>query len=253
MSWTESATTSFACRHSSAHTADAARVLASLEALRVRLERLFPRTVEDLTVVLHDTPVSLALSNPLMPLLWGFTSPPARRYVTGWVGRRELHVLAPAALRRRASGLPGSFEMLSLAPESLYVRRVILEAQHNVRHSRVPGRGMLELGWAWLIEGAARRFSGESQHSRAAVALRLRRGGHPRFPPRFADAPLLGPTLIELLVDVEGEAAAAAMASRLDPGGSSAALSRAFRGWALGNIEAEWNQRLRQMAGAAGR
>lgn len=252
MSWTESATTSFACRHSSAHTGDAARVLLSLEAMRLRLERLFPRTVDDLTVVLHDSPVSLALSNPLMSVLWGATARSVRRYVTGWVGRRELHVLAPAALRRRASGLPGSFEMLALAPESLYARRVILEAQHDVRHSRIPGRGLVEPGWAWLIEGAARWFSGESQHSRAAVAHRLRTGGHPRFPPRFADAPLLGPTLIDLLVGVRGEAAAAAMASRLDPGGASAALSRAFPGWALGNIEAEWHQRLRQTA-ASGR
>lgn len=223
-------------------------MLVALESLRVRLERHFPRTVDELTVVLHDGPLSLALSNPLMPLLWGATAKSARRYVTGWVGRRELHVLAPAALRRRASGLPGSFEMLSLAPQSLYARRVILECQHDVRHSRVPGRGMVEPRWAWLIEGAARWFSGESQHARAAITHRLRSGGHPHFPPRFGDAPLLGPTVIDLLVGVESEAAAAAMASRLDPGGASAALSRAFKGRALGNVEAEWHQRLAQMA-----
>jgi hypothetical protein len=247
MSWIESATTSFVCRHSSAHTEDAARVLVSLETQRERLAQHFPRTVDELTVVLHDGPASLALANPLMPLLWTATSKPGRRYVTGWVGRRELHVLAPAALRRRASGLAGSFEMLTLAPQSLYARRVILECQHDVRHSRVPGRGLLEPGWAWLIEGAARWFSGESQHARAAVAHRLRSGGHPGFPPRFADAPLLGPTLIELLVREEGEAAAAAMASRLDPAGANAALSRAFKGRALGNVEAEWRHTLAQM------
>jgi hypothetical protein len=247
MSWVESATKSFVCRHSSAHTEDAARVLADLESMRLRLARHFPRSVDELTIVLHDSPVSLALSNPLMPLLWAASARSARRYVTGWVGRRELHVLAPAALRRRASTLPGSFEMLSVAPQSLYARRVILEAQHDVRHSRVPGRGLVEPRWAWLIEGSARWFSGESQHARAAVAHRLRIGGHPQFPPPFADAPLLGPTVIELLVRTQGEAAAAQMATRLDPGGASAALSRAFPGWALGNIEAEWHQGLRQM------
>src|ERR1700742_2935463 len=196
MSWIESATTSFVCRHSSVHTEDAARVLVALETMRERLARHFPRAVDELTVVLHDGPTSLALSNPLMPLLWAATTKSARRYVTGWVGRRELHVLAPAALRKRASGLPGSFEMLSLAPQSLYARRVILECQHDVRHSRVPGRGLVEPRWAWLIEGAARWFSGESQHARAAIAHRLRSGGHLHFPPRFADAPLLGPTVI---------------------------------------------------------
>src|ERR1700761_4894899 len=144
-------------------------MLASLETLRSRLERYFPRTVDELTVVLHDGPISLTLSNPLMPALWAATAPSVRRYVTGWVGRRELHVLAPAALRRRASGLAGSFEMLSLAPQSLYARRVILEAQHDVRHSRIPLRHMIEPRWAWLIEGVARWFSGESQHARAAV------------------------------------------------------------------------------------
>ena len=51
MSWVESATTSFVCRHSSVHAEDAARVLVSLEAMRTRLERYFPRTVDELTVV----------------------------------------------------------------------------------------------------------------------------------------------------------------------------------------------------------
>jgi hypothetical protein len=37
------------------------------------------------------------------------------------------------------------------------------------------------------------------------------------------------------------------MASRLDSGGWRPALSRAFKGWALGNIEAEWHQGLARL------
>ena len=51
---------------------------------------------------MHDSPHALALSNPLMPAIWGPTAKPARRYVTGWAGRHELHVLSPRALRDRA-------------------------------------------------------------------------------------------------------------------------------------------------------
>ncbi len=94
MAWVESASASFACRHASAQTADAARVLASLEAARARLAEWFPRPVDGLTVVLHDTESSLAAANPLF-LAWRRAVHPAgRRYVTGWVTRHELHLLA---------------------------------------------------------------------------------------------------------------------------------------------------------------
>ncbi len=39
----------------------------------------------------------------------------------------ELHVLAPDALEACASNVPGSREMLTLAPAALYARRVIVE------------------------------------------------------------------------------------------------------------------------------
>ena len=35
-----------------------------------------------------------------------------------------------------------------------------------------PGRIRLELRWAWLIEGAARWFAGQTEHARAAIARR---------------------------------------------------------------------------------
>ena len=247
MSWTESASTSFACRHSSARTADAARVLRQLERTRERLAAHLPQPAVELTVVLHDSPHALALSNPLMPAIWGFTAKPARRYVAGWAGRHELHVLSPRALRDRASGVSGSFEMLALAPASLYAKRVIVGTNRELQQARLPARSWAELRWAWLVEGAARWLSGESGYGRTIVGQYMRTGHRPRFPPSPGDAPLLAPTLIELLAEQQGPAAVARLVGRLHTGGPDAALLSAFPGQGLTSIESEWRSRLRRL------
>ena len=249
MSWTESASDSFACRHSSAGSADAARVLALLERTRERLAPHFPHMAGgELTVVLHDSPHALALSNPLMPALWGVTSKPARRYVAGWVGRRELHVLSPQALRERASGVSGSFEMLALAPASLYARRVIVESNRELHSARLPARLWMELRWSWLLEGAARWFSGETGYSRSVVGHYMRSGHRPRFAPSVRDAPVLAGSLIELVAEREGERAVARLARRLHTGGSDAALAAALPGRGFSGFEGDWRLRLRRLA-----
>src|SRR5947208_3497730 len=66
-----------------------------------------------------------------------------------------------------------------------------------------------ELRWAWLLEGGARWFSGQTEHARPAIVRRLREGGRPAFPPGLRDAPLLGATVIDLLSREQGERAAA--------------------------------------------
>jgi len=248
MSWTESASASFACRHSSAGTADAARVLNQLERTRERLAATLPQPDPGLTIVLHDSPHALALSNPLMPVIWGLTAKPARRYVAGWVGRHELHVLSPRALRERASGATGSFEMLALAPASVYAKRVIIGTNRELQQARVPARSWAELRWAWLVEGAARWLSGESGHGRSIVGHYMRTGHRPRFPPGPGDAPLLAPTLIELLAEQQGSAAVTRLVGRLHSGGPDAALTSAFPGQRLSSIEGEWRSRLRRLA-----
>ena len=251
MPWVESTSASFSCRHASAQAEDAERILDLLERTRDRLDQVFPRTVGDLEIVLHDRPGSLVLARPLMPLRWRTAAPAARRYVTGWAGRREIHLLAPAALRERASGVEGSAQMLALAPASLYTLRVIRECNHELQRARGPLGPALELRWAWLLEGAARWFSGETQHARAAIGRRLREGGRPSFPPGLRDAPLLGGTVIDLLAREEGEVAAAQFACRLHPQGPRAALSRAFGGRAIVHTEGAWRTHLSRLAGSA--
>jgi hypothetical protein len=248
MTWVESVSPSFRARHDSADADDAHRVLHSLELTRERLDEIFPRTVGDMTVVLHRGVVSLSMTNPLLPLMWLTTAPAARRYLAGWAGGQEVHVLAPAVLEARASNVPGSREMLALAAAALYAKQVIAVNNPDLRRV-LPIRVRQELRWAWLLEGSARWFSGQTEHARPAIARRLREGERPSFPPGLRDATLLGGTVIDLLAREEGEAAVARLAIRLHPQGARTALSAAFHGRSLAHTEAAWRAHLTRLAG----
>ncbi len=253
MAWVESLSASFRARHDSADADDADRILDALERTRERLEDLFPRTVGELTVVLHGSTWSLSLSNPLVPATWLLTAPAARRYVAGWAGTQELHVLAPAALDERASGVPGSREMLRLTAPALYARRVVVANNHELARSPAPARVSAELRWAWLLEGAARWLCGQTDHARPAISRRLREGKVPSFPPGLRDATLLGGTVLDLLAREEGELAVARLATRLHPKGVRAALTTAFGGRALVHSEGAWRSHLARLASAPAR
>ena len=229
MPWVESASPSFRARHDSAHAGDAERVLVSLERTRERLAHLFPQEIEGFTVVMHGSTLSLTLANPMLPLVWLAT--------------------APAARRSRASNVPGSREMLALSAAALYARRVVIENNRQLSRAHRPARAALELRWAWLVEGASRWFSGQTEHSRPAIARRLHEGRRPQFPPGLRDAPLLGGTVIDLLAREEGEEAAAEFVRHLHPQGARAALSTAFPGRAFVHTEDAWRTHLARIAG----
>ncbi|HSC04169.1 MAG TPA: hypothetical protein VLC49_12640 [Solirubrobacteraceae bacterium] len=250
MAWVESASPSFTARHESAHADDADRVLYSLEQTREYLTAYFPRTVEGISVVFHPSVASLATARPLLPLRWMATSPAGRRYVAGWAGPHELHVLLPDALEARASNVPGSREMLARAIPALYARRVIIENNQDLPRRLSPRRVHVEARWAWLLEGAARWFGGQTAHARPAIARRLRDGRRPAFPPGLRDAPLLGGTVIDLLVHERDEPAAAELACRLDRHGPRAALRDAFGGRSPARIEQAWRDHLARLTAA---
>ena len=251
MTWVESASPSFRARHDSVHRDDAAHVLHSLELARRDLAEYFPIDMAGLTVVLHASTASLWAARPLLPVAWVTTAPASRRYLAGWAGSNELHLLAPAALRARGSNVPGSREMLELTAAALYARRVIAESNQDLPRRLGPRRVAAELRWAWLLEGAGRWFSGQSEHARPAIARRLREGGRPSFPPGLRDAPLLGASVIDLLARQEGERAAAQFVTRLDPQGARAALQKAFNNKPLVHIEGDWRSHLARLASAA--
>jgi hypothetical protein len=201
-----------------------------------------------MSIVFHSGVASLSIACPMVPLAWAAAAPAARRYVAGWSGREELHVLLPETLERRASTVPGSSEMLARTVDVLYARRVIIENNDYVPLRMSPRRIRAELRWAWLLEGAARWFGGQTAHARHAIARRLREGRRPVFPPGLRDAPLLGGTVIDLLVHERGERAAARLACRLHPRGRRAALREAFGGQAPARIEEAWRAHLARTA-----
>jgi hypothetical protein len=252
VAWVESASPSFRARHESTHADDVDGALYSLERTREYLAQQFPRTVDGITVVFHSGPASLSIACPMVPLNWITAAPAARRYVAGWSGREELHTLRTDLLEARASTVPGSLEMLAATASSLYARRVIIENNPDVPpRTASPRRVRAELRWAWLLEGAARWFGGQTAHARPAIARRLREGRTPAFPPGVRDAPLLGGTVIDLLVRERDERAAARLACRLHPQGRRAALREAFQGRTFAATEEAWRAHLGRLAAAA--
>jgi hypothetical protein len=250
MTWVESVSASFTARHDEAATDDARHLLQSLERTRQYLEGYFPRTPAEATLVLHGGAAGLIASNPLMPFVWLATAPAARRYVVGWAGRSVMHMIEPRVLRGRASNVPGSAEMLEHGAACLYARRVVIASNKDLARVMPALRLRRELRWAWLLEGAARWFGGQTAHARPAIARRLREGGPPSFPPGPRDAALLGGTVIDLLAREQGAQAAARFACRLHPQGPRAALSQAFGGRALAHTEGAWRSHLSRLAGA---
>ncbi|MCX6386953.1 MAG: hypothetical protein NTV40_10070 [Solirubrobacterales bacterium] len=250
MAWVETVSNGFKARHESNDQEGAVEVLGVLDSARTRLEGVFARPVEgDITVVIHASMFALSLAQPYLPLARRATAPSGRRYLVGWFTRSELHVLSPAALRRRASSVQGSKEMLKLAPAALYAHLTIGANNPDLPPPFTPASFRQQLRWGWLAHGAAQYFSGQIDHVRPAIARRLRDGSAPRFPPAMRDAPLLGGSVFDLLVSEQGKRAAISLATLpLAAGGSDAALSKAFSGRSLGDTEGVWRAHLSRLA-----
>jgi hypothetical protein len=247
MPWVETPSDTFVARHDERDAADAVRVLAQLEHARRRLDRLFGEPVGELGVVLHGSAIQLDVAQPWLPLQRALSAPAGRRYLVGWTAERELHVLAPRLLARRASNVEGSLEMLMLAPSALLARRYLGAGHPGLPPPLAAGRFARYLRWAWLIEGAAQYFSGQVRHARPAVARRLREGAPPAFPPARRDAALLGGTVFDLLGREAGERACVTLAR--EPFADAAeALTQAFAGRPVRHTESAWRSHLARLA-----
>jgi hypothetical protein len=247
MSWVESASETFVARHDARDAADAERVLAQLEHARLRLEETFEARPGELAVVLHSSPAQLDAAQPWLPVFRRLTAPAARRYVVGWAGPRELHVLSPRLLAHRASNVEGSLEMLMLAPSALLARRYVAAGHPPLPPPAMPMRLARWARWAWLIEGAAQWLSGQTRHVRPAVTRRLREGPPPAFPPGRADALLLGGSVFDLLAREQGRGACITLARGPHPDGPVRALEVAFPR-TLRHTEGAWRSHLRRLA-----
>ena len=234
---------SFAARHESADADAAMAVLDDLEDFRNRLDDVFERTPYGVAVVLHPRPLMLALAHPWLPLARMAAAPAARRYFAGWFSTGEVHVLSPAALERRASGVSGSREALLRSPRHEYAHLAVAANNPGLPPPFRPDTFRRYLRWAWLCEGAATHFAGQVPHLRAAVVRRLREGGRPRFPPAAADAMLLGGTVFALLVEQGGQRAAAGLATSRLSASERGVIEAAF-GRTLAAVERDWRSYL---------
>ena len=187
-------------------------MLEELERFRAELEGVFEHTPWDVAVVMHPSAFELALAHPWLPLARMFAAPASRRYFAGWFARGEIHILAPEALEARASRVAGSREALLRSPHHEYAHLALAENNpalpppFNVKTFR------RYLDLAWVCEGAATYFSGQTRFLRAAIARRMREGKRPAFPPSAADAQLLGGTVFSLLERAAGQRACVELA-----------------------------------------
>jgi hypothetical protein len=246
VAWVETESLSFAARHESDQAEHAMRVLDELEAFRDRLDGIFERTPGDVAVVLHPRPLMLALAQPWLPLARLYAAPASRRYFAGWFGSGEIHVLARPALERRASNVEGSREALLLAPQHEYSHLVVAANNPDMPPPFRRRSFRRYIRWAWLSEGAATYFSGQSRHLRGAVVRRLREGARPEFPPSASDAQLLGGTLFGLLEEEAGQDATVALAQSREADGQRRAIERAF-GRPLPRVASDWRDYLESL------
>lgn len=223
-------------------------MLDELERFRAGLDGRFPETPGEVAVVIHPRYALLAIAHPWLPLAQLTAAPASRRYFGGWFAAGEIHVLAPAALRRRASAVPGSSEALALAPLHEYAHLVVGLNNPDLPPPFTPRSFRGYLRWAWLCEGAATYFSGQHRHLRPAIARRLREGSAPGLPPSARDAPLLGGALFGLLERVAGPKACVELAcAPVEDSEPNEVLERSF-GRRLPAVAHDWRVHLDELA-----
>jgi hypothetical protein len=249
MAWVETASLSFVARHESGQATAAHAVLDDLERFRAELEVTFDRVPGEVTVVIHPRPAMLTLAAPWLPLARMVSTPAGRRYFAGWFARGEIQVLAPEALERRASGVPGSREALTRTPRHEYAHLVLGANNASMPPPFTPAGFSRYARNAWLCEGAATHFAGQVPHLRAAVARRLREGGRPSFPPAARDSFVLGGTVFGLLEREQGATACAGLASA-PLGSAGPAMVEAAFGRPGADVERSWTDYLAEFTTA---
>jgi hypothetical protein len=232
MTWIETQSPNFAARHSEADGADADGVLELLEGIREQLSDVFPVVPEGVVAA----------------VLRALTAPASRRYVAGWYSKNEIHMLAPRLLSARASSVPGSLEMLMLAPAALYGQLVAGLSNPGLPPPFTPNSWLHAGRWAWLSAGAGQWFAGQTAHARPAIASRLREGDQPSFPPKLRDAQLLGGTVFDLVASESGERAAIRLATE-PPGDQRELIARNFPGRSIADTEGVWRAHLARLGG----
>ena len=198
---------------------------------------------------MHARSIALSLAHPWLPLARRVAAPASRRYFAGWFAEHEIHVLAPSALERRASAVPGSREALLLTPRHEYAHLVLGANNPDLPPPFSVAALPPYVRWAWLCEGAAAWLAGQTPLFRAAIVRRMREGGRPssRPPPRTRccwAAPF------SMLEAERGTHVAAALATSPLERGAARADRRGLRPPA-GHGERDWRDELDSLAQSA--
>jgi hypothetical protein len=154
----------------------------------------------------------------------------------------EIHTLNDSWMERRSAG-EDSLRALRGTAERMYCQIALAANNTALPPMWTPRRFITYLRWAWLIEGAAQYFSGQTSLYRAAVITRLREGDRPAFPPTRRDALILGGTVFDLLDRHAGPEACVRMSSRLHRNGARGNLELAFEA-RMRDIERAWRTHL---------
>ena len=250
MAWIETHSPSFSARHEDGDSEAAEDLLERLERFREQLDGRFDVTPGEVAVVIHPGPWHLALAHPWLPLARMMAAPASRRYFAGWFASGEIHVLAPAALEKRASALPESREALGLAPMHEYAHLAVAANNPALPPPFNPRSFGRYLRWAWLCEGAATHFSGQTRYLRPAILRRLREGRRPDFPPSTRDALVLGGSVFTLLERGAGPEACVALASAVEGEDPAGAIERAFMR-PRAEVARDWHEHLEGYRAAA--
>ena len=248
MAWVETSSLNFTARHEARQSDAILSALEELEGYRTRLEALFPRTPGNVTIVLHDSPLQLAVAQPYLTVARRLASPASRRYMVSWFAQGEVHTLAPDVLRKLATG-PGSLQALLLTPQRAYTLLVVAVNNQLLPPPFRPSTLRNAIRFAWLLEGAGQYFSGQLPHLRAAISRRLRESP-PAFPPGIRDAALLGGALFDLLAVERGVEACVQLACQSEPAEPRSLLESAF-GRPLEEVRPRWNEHLERLASPA--
>ncbi|MFM9023192.1 MAG: hypothetical protein ACKOK7_05555, partial [Solirubrobacterales bacterium] len=212
MAWVESRSEHFTARHDDREAQDADEVLDLLEQAREELAPLVEPPPGEVAAVIHSGFAGLALSQPIVPVVRAIAAPASRRYLAGWPTRSEIHLLAPRVLASRASGVPGSLEMLLLAPAALYAQLACGLLNPALPPPLRPRTALSAARNAWIAAGSGQWLSGQTAHARPAISRRLTEGGRPAFRPGAPEAVLVGGSVVGLLASERGSEAAGPLA-----------------------------------------
>jgi hypothetical protein len=250
MPWTETESLSFTARFEEGDEESAERTLDDLEDLRLQLEERFDHAPGGITIVIHPTSAWLSAAHPFLPAARLAAAPAGRRYLAGWATRTEVHTLNDAALERRAAG-PDSLRVRRGTAKRLYAQVVLAANNDGMPPPWGPRAFSRYLKWAWLIEGGAQYYAGQSAGFRTAMLRRLNEGPEPTFPPSARDAIILGGSVFDLLDREVGRHACDLLVSRIRKGPSEPALENAF-GVGMEVIEPAWRAHIEELVSASG-